>query len=192
MTTLLDSEIKYSRITKDYDILICGQIAASAPNYSAAEAIRTQLLSERMDDGLYATASELDGGALSLVESGLVDQPLATLDAPVATDPDEQIPPPWDGPCGNCGGAHHVQKCPEIAEALHYPDAGAAIARQYHRDRHRFLAVLRNLDRDAWCVLAEAYAAYLSRFGTWIRPEHVIKVWAMAVDETVDLPKNAA
>lgn len=101
--------------------------------------------------------------------------------------------------CGREIGAEetleHFQLSVEVHRATQhdtYPDAGAAIARQYHRDRARFLNVLRSLDRDAWCVLAEAYAAYLSRFGTWIRPEHVIKVWAMAVDETVDLPKNAA
>lgn len=57
MTTLLDSEIKYSRITKDYDILIAGQIVASAGNYSDAEEIRTRLLAERR------TETELDGGA---------------------------------------------------------------------------------------------------------------------------------
>lgn len=63
MTTLLDSEIKYSRITRDYDILIAGQIVASAANYSDAEAIRTRLLAERRDEGMYASATELDGGA---------------------------------------------------------------------------------------------------------------------------------
>jgi hypothetical protein len=64
MTTLLDSEIKYSRDTKDYDILICGQYVGSASTYSQAETIRTHALAERRDEGLYATATELDGGAV--------------------------------------------------------------------------------------------------------------------------------
>lgn len=62
-TTLLDSEIRYSPDTQDYDILICGQCVASAHNYSLAEAKRTRLLAERRDEGMYASAAELDGGA---------------------------------------------------------------------------------------------------------------------------------
>lgn len=174
MQTLTDSKvITFNRDTKDFDATFDGQYIGSFPNYHAAECA-------------------LNDHAMRLIEDGLVDRPLATLEAPVAIDPDEQIPPPWDSPCRNCGGAHHVQKCPEIAEALHYPDAGAAIARQWHRDRHRFLAVLHNLDRDAWCVLAEAYAAYMSRFGAWIRPAHVLSIWTKAVEADIALPPKVA
>lgn len=59
-TAILDSEIVYRRETRDYDILICGQIVAGAANFFEAEAIRTRLLTERRDEGAYATATELD------------------------------------------------------------------------------------------------------------------------------------
>lgn len=62
-TAILDSEIVYCRATRDYDILICGQIVASAANFFEAEAIRTRVLAERRDEGHYATAHELDGDA---------------------------------------------------------------------------------------------------------------------------------
>src|SRR4030095_14441570 len=52
-TALLDTEIKYNRANRDYDILICGQYVASAANYSEAETIRTRALSERRDEGCY-------------------------------------------------------------------------------------------------------------------------------------------
>lgn len=95
------------------------------------------------------------------------------------------------GYCANCGGPHATQRCPEIAQALHTPDAGAAIARQFHRDRARFLATLRNLDTDAWQLLAAAYCAYMARIGTWIKPAHIIRVWSKAVEGDIALPARA-
>lgn len=71
------------------------------------------------------------------------------------------------------------------------PDAGAPIARQFHRDRHRFLAVLANLDRDAWRVLAECYVAYMSRTGSWITPDHILRIWAKAVNADIVLPPRS-
>lgn len=62
-TALLDSEIVYDRITRDYAILIAGVPCGFGRTYSEAEGIRTQLLAERRDEGAYATAGELDGGA---------------------------------------------------------------------------------------------------------------------------------
>lgn len=71
------------------------------------------------------------------------------------------------------------------------PNAGQAIARQWHRDRARFLSVLSALDRDAWQLLAAAYSAYMARTGTWIAPEHIIRVWTKAVDGDIALPARA-
>lgn len=48
--------------------------------------------------------------------------------------------------------------------------------------------MLQALDRAAWRVLAEAYAAWLSRTGTWQTPEHVLAAWEKAVDGRIDLP----
>lgn len=85
-TQLLDSEIRYSRETQDYDILICDQVVASAPNYRDAEQVRTRLLAERRAEGLYATATELDGGA--------ADPPVEPNDtgAPIGPDTSRLIP----------------------------------------------------------------------------------------------------
>lgn len=47
MTTLLDSEIKYDRITKDYAVYIAGELIGYGANYSEAEQIRTAALAER-------------------------------------------------------------------------------------------------------------------------------------------------
>lgn len=69
------------------------------------------------------------------------------------------------------------------------PDAGAAIFRQFSRDRRRFLDVLRSLDRDAWRPLAEAYCAYLMRVGCpAIDPSHVLCIWTKAVSGDIRLP----
>jgi hypothetical protein len=46
MTTLLDSEIKYDRITKDYAIYIGGELIGYGSTYSEAEQIRTEALAE--------------------------------------------------------------------------------------------------------------------------------------------------
>lgn len=110
--------------------------------------------------------TQLNDRVLDLIQQGLTDTPLALLDAPIATDPDDQ-PEPW-------------------------PDAGAAIARQFFRDRARFLGVLRQLDRDAWPILATAYATTMSRYGCQVLPEHVILIWRKAVENDVTLPPRVA
>ena len=46
MTTLLNSEIKYNRETKDYDLYINGEYIGSASSYYHAEQMRTQALWE--------------------------------------------------------------------------------------------------------------------------------------------------
>lgn len=63
-TQLLDTEIVYDRTTKDYAITVCGIIVGFGRTYSEAEAIRTQVLAERQQDGYYHTATLLDGDAL--------------------------------------------------------------------------------------------------------------------------------
>lgn len=81
----------------------------------------------------------LDDYVLRLVEDGLIDQPLAALDQAAALDtfqaemlaaladpgddpiddrPRPQPQPEEDRACRNCGGAHHIQTCPEIWQAM--------------------------------------------------------------------------
>lgn len=55
-TTLLDSEIVYDRITRDYTILIAGVACDFGRTYSEAEGIRTQLLAERLGTIIQAFA----------------------------------------------------------------------------------------------------------------------------------------
>lgn len=80
-------------------------------------------------------------------------------------DPDEDPTPPWDG-----------------------PHPGRAIARQWHRDRSRFLVALRGLDRGAWLPLAEAYCSYMARTGPWIEPSHILRIWFKALEGDITLP----
>ena len=69
------------------------------------------------------------------------------------TDPD-----PAPGRCRNCGGAHHIQACPDIVSA--FPNPGRAISRQWSRDTLRFRSVLIQLDPLAWPLLAAPCARY--------------------------------
>lgn len=49
MTTLLDTEIKYDRTTKDYAVYIAGQIVGYGKNYREAEEIRTaEIVAQRV------------------------------------------------------------------------------------------------------------------------------------------------
>lgn len=41
MTILLDSEIKYDRITKDYAVYVAGELVGYGANYAEAEQLRT-------------------------------------------------------------------------------------------------------------------------------------------------------
>lgn len=50
MTTLLDSEIKYDRETRDYAVYIGGELIGYGRNYHDAEQIRTQALWEAQID----------------------------------------------------------------------------------------------------------------------------------------------
>lgn len=50
MTTLLDSEIKYDKITRDYAVFICGQLVGYGANYAQAEQIRTAKLIAHYED----------------------------------------------------------------------------------------------------------------------------------------------
>lgn len=49
MTNIDNTEIKFGRITKDYAILVDGEIIGYAPNYREAEQIRTHYLAERLE-----------------------------------------------------------------------------------------------------------------------------------------------
>jgi hypothetical protein len=47
MTTLLDTEIKYDRITREYEVIVAGETVGWSSNYRDAEAIRTAALAGR-------------------------------------------------------------------------------------------------------------------------------------------------
>jgi hypothetical protein len=42
-----DSEICYDRLTKDYMVIVAGEVVGYAPSYHAAEQVRTAALAER-------------------------------------------------------------------------------------------------------------------------------------------------
>lgn len=191
MLTLTTAKvITFNRDTKDFDAYFEDQYIGSFPTMHQAE-------------------NELNSHVLRLCEDRLIDQPLAALaeQALAAANPEPQ--PPVDDDiqdnfggwrCRNCGGAHHIQHCPEIWAALRAdpddgppppwdaPDAGRAVGRQWLRDRARFLDVLRGLDRDAWQLLAAAYCAWMNRGGCGIEVEHVILIWRKAVEADIALP----
>jgi hypothetical protein len=78
---------------------------------------------------------------------------------PPTSDPND---PPWPERCGNCGKAHHIQKCPEILAALRdaEPNPGRAIWQHSHKRAPHFYATLRQLDLSIWQVLAASCAAF--------------------------------
>jgi len=106
MQPLTDAKsIAYNRDTRDFDATFDGQYIGSFPNYSAAE-------------------NALNDHAMRLIEDGLVDAPLALLEQVAACDPptgDPSEPGPGPDSCANCGGTHHIQRCPEILTALFAP-----------------------------------------------------------------------
>jgi hypothetical protein len=199
-TALLDTEIKYNRANHDYDILIAGIAVASAPDYRKAEAKRTQLLAERRDEGLYASASELDDG-----------DPFADPRSDEERQAEEEKWKPCKGgwecflldPFGSGKIIRHFQ--PRLFDGpgdVPYPDEptptnesddpdalpnpGRAIARQFHHHPRQFIAVLRQLDPATWLPLATAYAEWR---GT--TAEAVLDIWMMAVQGTAKVPANA-
>lgn len=50
MTTIDTTEIRYDRITKDFAILVDGRVIGYAPNYRAAEQVRTAYLAEQHEE----------------------------------------------------------------------------------------------------------------------------------------------
>lgn len=51
MTTLCDSEIKYSRETRDYAVFVNGQLVGYGRNFAEAEQLRTAELIAHYEDG---------------------------------------------------------------------------------------------------------------------------------------------
>jgi hypothetical protein len=49
MTTIDNTEIKYDRITKDYAVLVDGEIIGYGANYREAEQVRTAYLAQRRE-----------------------------------------------------------------------------------------------------------------------------------------------
>lgn len=61
MTTLNDTEIKYQRDTKDYDVIVAGEYIGSAKTYREAEQLRTAAIADHLhlDPADYADAALL-------------------------------------------------------------------------------------------------------------------------------------
>ena len=136
-TALLDSEIVYSRLDKCYDLFVAGVLVACAPTYGGAEAKRTHILAERRDEGLYATASDPDGGC---------------NDPPAGSDDEDTT---------GLGDRDSEGDDPDAR-----PNPGRAIARMWHKQPRDFIAVLSQLDSGAWLTLAAAYAEWRDSYLT--------------------------
>lgn len=58
---MINTEIKYSRETKDYDCYVDGRYIGSRPTYSQADTLINQTVRDLIADGMVLTATELDG-----------------------------------------------------------------------------------------------------------------------------------
>lgn len=146
-------------------------IARAANNSDAALALDTYM---RLAADPPVLPDPLDD-PLEPEESGVRD------DAPII-DPDAQ--------CQSCGGAHHIQRCPEIWAAMRAPDhhtvaAGRAIFRHFGQRPRHFVETLRRLDPSIWHALAGALVAY--RGGA---VEDVLTSWWLAATETAQIPAD--
>jgi hypothetical protein len=57
-----NTEIKYSRETRDYDLFIEGEYVGSAPTYGEGRHILDQVILDKLTHGDHLTATQLDGG----------------------------------------------------------------------------------------------------------------------------------
>lgn len=141
---------------------------------------------------------------------------MTTLHTDPPVEPSDNGQPIGPDHCRNCGGAHFIQRCPEIWQALRGsgPDFGdppprpspqptppppqwdgAAIANAFHKQYNRFVATLLTLDvitRAKWAV---AYAEYMNARHTLRTPltaAHMLRVWDKAMGRDVYLPPRAA
>jgi hypothetical protein len=65
---MYDKSIAYDRETRDYAMRLDGELVGFARNYHEAEITLDQLVYELLSDGHFATAVELDGGAVECNE----------------------------------------------------------------------------------------------------------------------------
>jgi hypothetical protein len=86
-------------------------------------------------------------------------------------------------PCPNCGGAHHVQRCPELLAAIAgYPlesalDAGRWLVRERVRDRASLIALLSHQTFDGLVDSATCEALYMRHFQRDITLGAIISRW---------------
>lgn len=79
-----NTEIKYDRTTKDFNLFIDGEYVGSAPTYGEGRYRLDAIILDKLTHGDHLTATQLDGGSPEAVNWSIRDIP------------DE--PPPDDGP----------------------------------------------------------------------------------------------
>jgi hypothetical protein len=162
MTTaaLYEKNIAYDRETKDYAMRLDGELVGFARTFHEAEVTLDQLVFELLTSGITRSATELDGA-----------QPEAInwTDRPNPWEADPPAPGPSDGTGLGDRGSDGDD-----------PDAGRAIARQFHTDPRRFTRILTQLSLDDHNAMAEAYSAYMRPLNPAMTPPHALHVWGLA------------
>ena len=102
--TTTDYEIRYQRTSHDYDVLVENRYIGSRETYLAGETLAREYIFDLLQQTACDTADQ---------EALVAEQ--ASTEAPL-----------WA--CKACGGAHHIQACPEIAAQLHTPHVPRHIA----------------------------------------------------------------
>jgi hypothetical protein len=110
-----EKEIRYSRITRDFDLYIDGQYVGSRSSYHEAEVALDEIILDKLTHGDHLTATQLDGGDPEAVNWSIRDIP------------DE--PPPDDAPGSDDeNGTPHAQystdACPSCGAQLDWQGPG--------------------------------------------------------------------
>jgi hypothetical protein len=178
-------EITYDRETRDYAMYLDGNPCGFARTYHEAEVTLDQLVWELLNSGITHTATELDSGIPD------EDDPPLPNEIPGTNPPFADVCPScgdqrvWGGP-GLCATCQEDQ--PVFAQhTADAPSPGRAIGRMWHKQPRDFIAVLSQLDSDAWLTLAEAYAAWRD---SYLTTSDVLNLWANAVEGTTVVPAN--
>jgi hypothetical protein len=84
-----------------------------------------------------------------------------------------EVDPPAPGPSDGTGLGDRGSEGDD-------PDAGRAIARQFHTDPRRFTRILTQLSLDDHNEMATAYSAYMRPFNPAMTPPHALRIWGLA------------
>lgn len=144
-TTTFEKSIRYDRQSKDFACYLDGEFVGYAASYSAGEALLDQIAYDLLAGGAVLSAAQLEltGPFAPLGECAICGCAAWTTSSDGLLCPDhanvwveyheEQasgatcqldlvVRPRF---CGNCGGEHSIQACPEILAALFAPQRPA-------------------------------------------------------------------